>query len=341
MMPENEQAMAPIPYFLSAIDYRIPLYRTWLSRQLKKERPDLIHAHFGPVACHYLPLARQLRIPLLASFYGYDFLKVPFQKPAYQQRYRQLFEQADAISTTGTRTPVWLTEQGCPIEKIHPIALGLSPEKFSYIQREKAPNRLRLLQVATFSAKKGHLDTLEAFRLALEKCPDMELTLAGEIQDKALYHKILDFIQTHGLKSKVVIRDFVPHDTLPQLLGSFDVFIHPSHLSEGKDTEGSPLAITEALSTGMPVIATLHADIPTQVQHEENGFLAQERDVGQLARFIQQFYQMNRTTYNQMSMAAHRHALEHFDVRQSGKQLYRLYEVLIKNRSDQRVGQYN
>ncbi len=37
----------------------LPLYRIWLERQLRAAPPDLLHAHFGPTGCLYLPLAKK------------------------------------------------------------------------------------------------------------------------------------------------------------------------------------------------------------------------------------------------------------------------------------------
>src|SRR5579863_3683906 len=41
-------------------------------RRLKKLRPVLLHAHFGPTGLRALPLARKLNIPLVVTFHGYD-----------------------------------------------------------------------------------------------------------------------------------------------------------------------------------------------------------------------------------------------------------------------------
>jgi colanic acid/amylovoran biosynthesis glycosyltransferase len=52
--------------------------------------------------------------------------------------------------------------------------------------------------------------------------------------------------------------------------------------SDGDSEGGSPVSITEALASGMPVISTAHADIPEVVKHNINGWLSPERDVDAL-----------------------------------------------------------
>ena len=53
------------------------------------------------------------------------------------------------------------------------------------------------------------------------------------------------------------------------------------------DTEGgAPVGVIEASATGMPVVASFHADIPEVVRHGESGWLAPERDVEALAAHL-------------------------------------------------------
>ncbi len=307
---------------------RWPLYQNWLFQQLKNNRPDVLHAHFAPIGCQYLEMAERLDIPLVVSFYGFDYERLPFEKPAYRERYHQLFQRAAAITTTGELTPRLLEKQGCLPEKITPIPLSISPAEFPFFERKKESRQLRLVQIATITEKKGHLDTLAAFKLALQHCPNIHLTLAGERQDKSLFRKIQNFIQGNGLKGNVTLRDFIPHHELPQFLSQFDVFIHPSRRAENRDCEGAPVAILEALSMGLPVIATEHSDIPRQVLHRKTGFLAAERNPEMLRQFIEQFYYMGNDEYQQMSRAAHAHVEQNFDVRDTGKKLRALYQSI-------------
>jgi len=39
---------------------------------LRREKPDLLHAHFGPDAVMARPLADALNIPLVATLHGFD-----------------------------------------------------------------------------------------------------------------------------------------------------------------------------------------------------------------------------------------------------------------------------
>jgi glycosyltransferase involved in cell wall biosynthesis len=60
-----------------------------------------------------------------------------------------------------------------------------------------------------------------------------------------------------------------------------DIFILPSY------HEGLPLVLLEAMSVGLPVIASDVGGVPDVVDHEVNGFLVPPKDVNSLARIIE------------------------------------------------------
>lgn len=325
LLPPDESWAPWFSTNLIRLEKHWPSYKPWLFRQLEKHPPDLIHAHFAPVACHYLDMAKTLGIPMVVSFYGYDFLRVPQEKPAYRQLYRQLFEQASGITTTGPYTPMLLEAQGCAKEKITILPLGISPQQYPKQSKEKTPESLRLLQIATITAKKGHLDTLRALQLALVDCPNIHLTIAGEPQDKELLKDIDKFIKVNQLESHVSCLGTQQHDAIPQFLAQYDVFIHPSCSTEKGDSEGAPVVILEAQAMGLPVIATTHADIPAEVLHGVTGLLSPERSPDDLAQSIARFYFMENVEYQLFSCAARAHVAQYFDVNKSGIILQSIY----------------
>lgn len=308
-----------------------PLYRRWLQAKLRRARPDVLHAHFGPVGCHYLPLARQLQLPLVTSFYGYDYESLPFRKPAYLEQYRQLFQDAAAVTAMGPHGRQVLLEQGCPAEKAYVQPLGIIPAEFPFIPRQKTVGRLRLVQVATITEKKGFLDTFQALQIIRERCPRVQLTIAGEPFSPALVRQMQDYLRQQDLSEHVSWLESVPHAQLAEFLSRFDVFIHPSHYTASRDCEGGPVVVLEAQATGLPVIATTHFDLPAEVLHGQTGLLAPERDPPALARHIERFYRMENEEYQGFSRAARRHVEAHFDVKNSAAALSNLYQKVIRS----------
>ncbi|MCA0239186.1 MAG: glycosyltransferase [Bacteroidetes bacterium] len=324
-IPRTEWEWPRLVGLLLRLEHRRPWYRNWLQKRLKKDKQDVLHAHFAPIGYHYLPMAKALGIPLVVSFYGYDYESLTTRKPEWKARYLQLFEQAAAVVCLGPHGRDVLIAQGCPPDKIHIVPMSIDLQAFPMIQRHKQPRTLRLVQVATIKEKKGFWYTLQAFQAALAHCPHLHLTIAGEQNDHALQQRMQDFIRNKHLENNITWRGFVPNDALPAFFAGFDVFIHPSRYTEHRDSEGAPAVILEAQATGLPVIATRHADIPMEVLHEKTGLLVPERDVPALAACIERFYHMESEEYSAFSQAARAHVERFFDVRKNAVLLRGIY----------------
>lgn len=106
-----------------------------------------------------------------------------------------------------------------------------------------------LCSVGRQSHVKGQLDLLEAFRMALEVCPDLRLVVAGRKGDCS--DELGSFIEAHSLDGRVALLGH--RDDVPELLCASDMFVFPSRL------EGIGGAAIEAMAAGLPVIAS---DIP-------------------------------------------------------------------------------
>lgn len=304
-----------------------PLYWRWLSGELTRIQPDLIHAHFAQVGVWALPLARKSGAKLVVSFYGYDYEQLPLRKPAMRRAYQRLFAHADLLLTEGPHGAKILMEMGCPKHKIALQPLGIDLSRSTSSVRLKKPGQLQLVQAASFTAKKGYLDTLDAFALALPQCPGMQLTLVGEPLNTALVKQVDERIQR--LPNGAVQRlEFVNSSQFHKWLQQFDVFIHPSKYAPDRDCEGgAPVVLLDAQQMGLPVIATRHCDIPQVVRHNQSGLLCDEGDVSALAEAIRLFYNMSEKSYHSFSQQAIGQVATQFDLQVLGKQLRALYEI--------------
>jgi colanic acid/amylovoran biosynthesis glycosyltransferase len=291
---------------------------------------DIIHCHFATAGWEFLRFRKYFQhARLVVSFYGYDYEQVPRRHPSWMDRYRLLFEQVDKFLCEGEHGIELLTALGAPTHKLKVCRLGISPERIAFVSRTKRRGELRLLQVATLTEKKGHVYSLRAFASAYSDCPDMTLAFVGLVRDAEgadILSALKREVRALGLDTRVRFLSAVPYELLHGLFADFHVFIHPSTYSENRDCEGgAPVVLLDAQATGMPVIATHHCDIPSEVIHAETGLLAAERDVGALAAHIRRFYEMDQPEYDTFASAARRHVETAFDVKQNGKLLRSIY----------------
>jgi phosphatidyl-myo-inositol dimannoside synthase len=119
----------------------------------------------------------------------------------------------------------------------------------------RAPNAgSRLITVGSLEQRyKGVEDLLRALDLLVDEYPAATLTIVGD----GRYRPELESLTSElGLERHVVFAGAVKHEEVLRLLADADLFVLASH------TEGMPRALIEAMSEGLPCVATAVGGIP-------------------------------------------------------------------------------
>jgi len=141
----------------------------------------------------------------------------------------------------------------------------------------------RILAVGRFARTKGFAYLMTAMaRLRRESFP-CQLTLVGDGWLRAALRNLRARLR---LQDCVFMPGFVPHDRMLALLESHHMLAAPCVVTETGDRDGIPNVIIEALSQGMPVVATHVSGIGEIVLHNTTGLLVEQRDPRALADAI-------------------------------------------------------
>jgi glycosyltransferase involved in cell wall biosynthesis len=89
-----------------------------------------------------------------------------------------------------------------------------------------------------------------------------------------------------GLGERVELAGRVSEAELSRRYDEADVFVLPATLDERGDTEGLGVVLLEALTHGVPVVATRRGGIPDIVKNGETGLLVEDGDLAGLGRAI-------------------------------------------------------
>ncbi|MGM0582183.1 MAG: glycosyltransferase [Bacteroidota bacterium] len=308
--------------------------RQKLRQFISREKIVIVHSHFGNFSCSISKMISGFNIKHIVSFYGHDYESVPFHKPQYLKLYKKLFLNADKFICEGSHGANILIKMGCPPDKISIVHLGIDSSKFENINNNLKPEKtLKLIQIANITEKKGHIYTVKAFIQALNKCPNMHLTIVGDVKHKReenLLIEIKNVIKNSGYMDKIHIVKSIDYNQLHGYLENFDVFIHPSTYAKDKDCEGgAPVVLLDAQVCGLPIISTTHCDIPEEVIHKKTGYLSKEKDIKSISESIIGFYNMNNSEFQVFRENAFRHVRNNYDINDSGKKLYRNYSELV------------
>lgn len=296
----------------------------------KKEKIQIVHAHFADIGWHFKEVAKQLHVPFVVSFYGWDYEKLPHVKPEFKSRFKKLFKVVDQFICEGTHGASILVEHGCPESKITIVPLGIQPDQIEFLPRTKVPNQLKLVQIASFTEKKGHQYAIEAVASILKNCPNIELTFIGNYNELKRREKLELQVSELGLTKQVHFLPAIDYEQLYATLGAYDVFIHPSCYAADRDCEGgAPVVLLDAQATGMPIISTTHCDIPDEVIHQKTGLLSTEKEVEALAQNIKRFYEMDNKEYQEFANHANAHVKKEYSIAKNALLLKAAYDKII------------
>lgn len=289
-------------------------------------QPQLIHAHFGDRGVLMLGLAKKLGIPLVTTFYGYDVSTLPLEAK-WVPRLARLFDQGDLFLAEGPFMRDRLIAMGCPPEKAHVQHLGVDPASLPFRERGPDDGPVRVLMAASFREKKGLRYGLEAFaRLAGRRKGQLQLTIIG---DGPLKDELRQLAEDWKVQPYIRWLGYQPREVFIQEALAAHLFIQPSVVAADGDTEGgAPVALIEAQATGLPVLATTHADIPEVTLPGESAFLVPERDVDALEERLTYLLD-HPERWAAMSRAGRRHIEADFDIVDLGRRLEAHYRRLI------------
>ena len=132
--------------------------------------------------------------------------------------------------------------------------------------------------VGRLNAQKSPLDFVRVAAAVLKSKPDVRFVWAGNgpLEDEARAFSIAS-----GIATSII---WLGHRSdIPQLLHIFDCFLLTSRW------EGFPLVVLEAMSSGVPVVATDILGTREAILHGQNGWLAPVGDVEALGRICFKF----------------------------------------------------
>jgi glycosyltransferase involved in cell wall biosynthesis len=163
-----------------------------------------------------------------------------------------------------------LVRQGYPRERIRVIYNGVSDEEpfaKSRISKKLPGDRPIVGCVGRLCEKKGQKDLVLAFCKVLHDYPFADLWLIGnDQQTQGEYEfELRCLVESLGISDRMV---FWGHqDGAKELMEQMDILVLPSY------DEGFPLVLLEAMSIGLPVIASRVAGIPEMIVDGETGIL--------------------------------------------------------------------
>jgi glycosyltransferase involved in cell wall biosynthesis len=257
----------------------------WLVEIARRQRPDVIYG--TAISCGFLALlaGRFLGIPAVTNIAGNDlYASSPWARRTY---IRWALAGSDGVTAhTADLAAKAFALCGRRPEVVTP---GLRVRPAHQIDRRAArallglpDSRQIVLYAGRLSPEKGVVWLLRAFPQVIAACPDARLVLVGDGPQRS---EFMALSRTLGLEKAILFAGMQPHEAVIRFMRAADVFVFPSL------REVFGIALLEAMSCGLPIVASNVMGIPSVVEDPANGRLVPPADAPALADRIIRFLQ--------------------------------------------------
>jgi colanic acid/amylovoran biosynthesis glycosyltransferase len=302
---------------------RINVRTNALKDYLLDKNIDCVFAEYGMVGAMVAEACKLADVPLIIHFHGAD---VYYHKniEEYGALYKEAFKYASAFIAVSADMAKRLEEMGAPADKIYNASCGVDPA--SFVQLDISNSDRNFLAVGRFVEKKSPQSLVKAFKLVVDKFPDAKLWMVG---DGPLFGQTRILISQLSLQHHVILTGVLKPEQIKDLMKTMRGFVQHSVVAANGDSEGTPVTILEASSSGLPVVSTRHAGIKEAVVDGITGFLVEEHDIEGMANGIIQLAESPQLAVK-MGKAGREYMIENYDINNRIKLLDSIIQNSIK-----------
>jgi glycosyltransferase involved in cell wall biosynthesis len=297
-----------------------------IARQLRIDRPDVLHLH-NHLVHHYGVLAglftgvpvfvntrHRSEQKLESSPNGSSISTAPTDRRS-DLIFRATLPFVGAVVLISESTRKFFIQHcGVPESKARVILNGAHLERF--LEAPAHPGgafpRIRFGIAARLVAAKDHYTLLRAFTMVLRELPNAELAIAG---DGPLRKELEAFTRDLNLIDRVSFVGALP-DT-PAFLSELDIFVLSSL------SEGLPIALLEAMAAGLPIVSTRAGGVNEVAVEGQNAILSEPGDAEGLAQAMIQM--AKRPDLAAMGAMGREKVKQGFRIEQTWAEYYKLF----------------
>ena len=248
-----------------------------LARIVKKEKIDIIHAHWiipqGFLAVLYKKIFRKKSLKIICTSHGGDIFGL--QSSLMKKIKKWTLNNIDVLTVVSNaikgEVKKLKVRENLPIEV---IPMGVDEKLFNPNKRNpkiKEKYNIKspfLLFVGRLVEKKGVKYLIDAMPEVIQKYPETKLLIVGS---GSLENELKNQVKNLNLEKNIIFTGAIPNNELPRYYATADIFIGPSIVAESGDAEGFGLVFAEALMSKTCVISSNLKTISDIVKNEITG----------------------------------------------------------------------
>lgn len=255
------------------------------------------------LAAAMVPTIRQLQLrhlhahwatmPALAAYFIKQISGIPYSLTAHAWDIytdttflREKMRAAEFIVTCTAANCEALTARGARPERVFLSYHGLDFTRLPAPLFDRAPG-LRILAVGRLVEQKGFAVLIKACHLLKQEAIPFHCQIIGEGRLENELRNLMSFYQLDGM---VKLHGSIPQAEVFEAYRHASVFCAPSIIAEDGNRDGIPNVILEAMSQGLPVVASNVSGIPEVIHPQQTGWLTPQQDARALASAFQEIH---------------------------------------------------
>jgi glycosyltransferase involved in cell wall biosynthesis len=273
------------PVFIPCYPLHVHFHGIFVNKLFKRLEAmcDVVHIHtpLAPVIATKLPIVSTVHTPMKTDIRNFESVGIFSYLSkvqcgvscALEQKLLKRSNMVTAVSNTVAQELVeWYGLERRGIEVIYN---GVDEKIFA--PNYNKPEKKYILYVGSLAYRKGLFDLVECGKYICKEYPDVDFIIVG---DGMLKDKLQKKVKKLELGNKIVFKGHVPKTELIRLYQNATIHILPSHY------EGLPTVLLEAMSCGLPVVATAVSGNLDVISDGENGILIPPKSPKKMADAI-------------------------------------------------------
>ncbi len=286
----------------------------------------IVHTHGYFADIIGIPIAKLRGCRTVSTCHG--FIENDRKLKIYNALDRLVLRSADRVIAVSATLRDELIENGISEEGIAVIQNAVEDR---YVSQEAKVNREKkraevgvghgefvIGTVGRLSKEKGLRNLLEALGMLRDRGVPVRAIIVGDGPER---DALKQYAKEEQLEEAIAFVGFRPE--VQEWLPAFDLFVLPSL------SEGTPVALLEAMASGLPVLCSRVGGIPGVVEDEVNGLLVPPGDVDRLTEGIERF-RADQDWRNRIAREGRRTVLESHSPREWCSRIEEQYDLLLR-----------
>lgn len=300
-----------------------------LARILRQWQPSIINVH-DYASLPYTVLASFLCSKCPIVFTAHGLLYEEFENHRWRHRLASLKVSAltavtQEVAERHRKYLAWTRSISITPNGVPDIPCNSDERKRIREELRISSETFVFLAVGNARPEKGFEDLLEASALLRESLPDRPFVVlvAGTISSSPYCQKLLKIQEERSLNKQVRFMGY--RDDVFALYSAVDALVLSSR------SEGLPMVILEAMTAGLPVIATRVGGVP-RIVRSDSGLLVRPASPDKLSQAMLKILK-NRSLCEKMGQNARKHAIQEFTLERMVSKYLEVFRMCCRKSS--------